>query len=59
MIFRTIIESQREDTSEGWGKLHGKELHTFHGSTNTIRVTTSVRMAGGKYVTRKRERRNS
>jgi hypothetical protein len=59
MIFRTIIESQREDISGGWGKLQGNELHTFYGSTNTIRVTTSVRMAGGNYVTSKRERRNS
>jgi hypothetical protein len=59
MIFRTIIEPQREDISGGWGKLHGNELHTFYGSRNTIRVTTSVRMAGEKCVTTKWERKNS
>jgi len=46
MIFRTVIEPQREDISSGWGKLHGNELHTFYGSTNTIRLTPSVRMVG-------------
>lgn len=59
MIFRTTIEPQRVDISGGWGKLRENELHTFHSSTNTIRVTTSVRMAGGKCVTTKRERKNS
>jgi hypothetical protein len=59
MIFRTIIEPQREAISGGWGKLHGNELHTFYGSTNTISVTTSVRMAWEKYVTIKREKTNS
>jgi len=58
MTFRIIIEPQMEDISGGWGKLRGYELHTFHSSTNTIRVT-SVRMAGGKCVTTKRERKNS
>ena len=43
-IFRTVIEPQREAISDGWGKLHGNELHTFYGSTN--RVPTSVRMPG-------------
>jgi hypothetical protein len=41
-----VIEPQREDISSGWGKLHGNELHTFYGSTNTIRLTPSVIMAG-------------
>jgi hypothetical protein len=40
-------------------KLNGNELHTFYGSTITIRVTTSVEMGRRKYVTSKRERRNS
>ena len=60
VIFRTITEPQRKDISGGWGKLHGKELHIFYSSTNTIRVTTSLRMAGGEnYATFKRERRDS
>jgi hypothetical protein len=39
--------------------LGGNELHAFYGSTNTIRVTTSVGMTVAKFVTSKRGRRNS
>jgi hypothetical protein len=42
-VLRRIFVPKKEDVSEGWRRLHNKELHSMYDSIN-IRVTNSRRI---------------
>jgi hypothetical protein len=44
-VLRRIFGSKREEVTEGWRKLHNKELQNLYSSSNITRVMNS-RMMG-------------
>jgi hypothetical protein len=55
-MLKRIFGPKRDEVTGGWRKLHNKELHNLHSSSNIIRMIKSRRMRWAGHVGRMRER---
>jgi hypothetical protein len=55
---RRIFELRRDGVTEGWRRLHNKELHNLYSSPSIIRIIKSSRMRWAGHVARMGEKRN-
>jgi hypothetical protein len=46
----TLLELERAEVTEGWRKLHNKELHNLYSSTYIIRVIKSRKMVDDRIL---------
>jgi hypothetical protein len=47
-VLRIIFGLRRGEVTEGWGKLHNKELHSFYSSQNIVGIKSRrMRWVGG------------
>jgi hypothetical protein len=54
-VLRRIFGPKRDEVTEGWKKLHNKELHNLYCSPNIIRTIKSRRMSWAGHVARMRK----
>jgi hypothetical protein len=58
-VLRRIFESNRDEMTADWSKLHNEELHNLYSSSNLIKVVKSRRMRWARYVKRMGKTKNA
>jgi len=58
-VLRRIFGPKREEGTQGWRRLHKKELHNLYTSPSIIKMTISRRKRRARHVARIGEMRNS
>jgi hypothetical protein len=51
-VLRRMFGTKRDDTVEGWGKLHNEEFHNLYSSSSIIRMMKSKMMRWTGHVAR-------